>query len=421
MIRANAVVGALAAAALLCAGAAHAQTTAFTGATVWDGTGAPPVPDATILVRDGRIVSVGRGAPPGDATVVDLSGRWVIPGLVNAHGHVSGLWTEEGTSDAHARLADDLHLYARYGVTTVNSLGGEPVAEARALREAERGGDLGRARLLFAGEVVTDTAPSAAAATVARNAHAGVDWIKIRVDDNLGTTAKMPWPAVQAVMEAAGEHHLRVATHLFYLEDAKRLLRMGSGLIAHSVRDRDVDAELIGLLRDTGVCYVPTLTREVSTFAYAERPAFFDDPFFLRWAHAGETARVSDPASMRRVATSPASAAYRVALGQAERNLEVLASAGIPIAMGTDSGPAGRFPGYFEHLELALMAGAGMSPEQVLRSATGVAADCLALRDVGTLEPGRWADFVVLADDPLADIAATKSLVSVYVAGSEVR
>jgi imidazolonepropionase-like amidohydrolase len=124
---------------------------------------------------------------------------------------------------------------------------------------------------------------------------------------------------------------------------------------------------------------------------------------------------------MAAVAASPAAARYRLALVQAQRNLKALADAGLPIAMGTDSGPAGRFPGYFEHLELALMAEAGLTPEQVLRSATGVAAACLGLDDVGTLEPGRWADFVVLDADPLAELTATKTLSAVYVRGNPVR
>jgi imidazolonepropionase-like amidohydrolase len=88
--------------------------------------------------------------------------------------------------------------------------------------------------------------------------------------------------------------------------------------------------------------------------------------------------------------------------------------------MGTDAGPAARFPGFFEHEELVLMADAGLTPEQILRSATGVAADCLMLDDVGTLEPGNWADFLVLTEDPLQDVRATRSLERVYVAGREV-
>lgn len=403
---------------------ASAQTTAFTGATVWDGTGAPAIDSATILVRDGRIVSVGRttaeSARASGAQVIDLAGHWVIPGLISAHSHITGRWAPETAGEGLDRIEADLLLYARYGVTTVNSLGDEP-PQAAVVRRAQNRLALSRARLHFAGPVIVATSEIQAAAAVDANADAGVDWIKIRVDDNLGTTEKLPWRVVQAVMDEARARGMRVATHIFYLDDAKRLLRMGSGLIAHSVRDADVDAELVALMRDNGVCYVPTLVREVSTFVYAQRPDFFDDPFFLRLASRSEMKRLSDPAFMRQTARSAAAARYRVALEQAERNLKTLADAGIRIAMGTDSGPAGRFPGYFEHLELGLMAEAGMTPTQILRSATGVAADCLGLRDVGTLEPGRWADFLVLDRDPLADVTATRTLSSVYIAGRPVR
>jgi len=399
----------------------HAQTTvAFAGATVWDGTGAPPITNATLLVRDGVVVSVRPGGATEGARVVDLTGTWVIPGLVNTHGHVTGHWARDGVSDPVDRIGEDLLLYARYGVTTVNSLGGEP-AEAELVRKVQDRAPLGGARLYFAGPVIASTTTLDATAAVEANAQAHVDWMKIRVDDNLGTTPKMPWPVVETVMQEAHERGFRVATHLFYLDDAKRLLRAGSDLIAHSIRDADVDAEVVGLLRERGVCYVPTLTREVSTFAYAERPAFFDDPFFQRWADRREVARVSAPAFRKATAESPAAARYRVALAQAQKNLEILVDRGVTVAMGTDSGPQGRFPGYFEHMELALMAEAGLTPAQILRSATGVAADCLGLERVGTLEPGRWADFLVLDADPLADVTNTRSLRSVYVAGTVVR
>jgi len=118
--------------------------------------------------------------------------------------------------------------------------------------------------------------------------------------------------------------------------------------------------------------------------------------------------------------SSATAAGYRVALEQALRNVKVLSDAGLPIAMGTDAGPAGRFPGYFEHLELWMMVDAGMTPEQALLSATSVAASCLDVDDIGTLEAGNWADFIVFAEDPLEDIRATRSLEAVYVAGNAV-
>ena len=101
--------------------------------------------------------------------------------------------------------------------------------------------------------------------------------------------------------------------------------------------------------------------------------------------------------------------------------LLVLIGSGVPIAFGTDSGPAGRFPGYFEHLEFGLMADAGLTAREIMLSATSVAADCLSLDDVGTLGPGRWADFIVYTANPVADIAAARTIQQVYVAGNAIR
>lgn len=399
---------------------AEPGTVAYTGATLWDGTGAPAVTDATLLVQDGRILSVeAGGAVPRGAEEVDLSGRWVTPGLVDAHAHVSGRWADSTVTDAEERVEADLLLFARYGVTTVNSLGGEPV-EAEAVRGEQDFPAPGRARLHFAGDVVVGPSPMEAELQVIDNADRQVDWIKMRVDDNLGTAEKMPWPAVEAAITAAHGRGLRVATHLFYLADAERLLDLGTDLVAHSVRDTTVPESFALRLRQEGVCYVPTLTREVTTFVYAERPEWFDDPFFLRWASEREMAVVTEPDFQARMAASRAAWQYREALTQAQENLAILVEAGAPVAFGTDSGPAARFPGYLQHLELRLMVDAGLTPEQALRSATSEAAGCLGLSDVGILEAGRWADFLVFEGDPLADIDNTKTLEAVYVGGAEI-
>lgn len=396
-----------------------AGSIAFVNATLWDGSGAAPVQDAVLVVRDRRIESVGTGPAPLGAERVDLEGAYVIPGLVNTHGHVSGRWASPGIEDDAARVVAELELLARYGVTTVNSLGGEPYASF-ALRVGESYGPVGRARLQVAGPVITDTDPAAARVSAEANVGRGVDWLKLRVDDNLGTTDKMPWDAVEAVAAVSREFKIPLATHVFYLDDAIRALASGSDMIAHSVRDLPVTNEFIGGLAASGACYVPTLTRELSTFVYAERPDFFDEPFFLKYADRDEMARVSAPAFMDEVASSEAAAAYRRAWAQAMENLRELADAGALIAMGTDSGPPARFPGYFEHLELQMMVMAGMTPEQALRSATSAAADCLGRDDIGLLQPGRWADFLVLDADPLADITATKQLRAVYMGGGRV-
>jgi imidazolonepropionase-like amidohydrolase len=162
------------------------------------------------------------------------------------------------------------------------------------------------------------------------------------------------------------------------------------------------------------------LTREVSTFVYATRPEFFDDPFFLKGAKESEIDRVSAPQFMAQMAASPAAAGYRRALVQAQENLRIVQGSGIPVAFGTDAGPPARFPGYFEHIEFYLMQEAGLTPLEILQSATSIAADCLGLDEIGTLEPGKWADFVALAKSPFEDIRNTRSITSVYIAGNRV-
>ena len=392
---------------------------AFTNANIWDGSGEPALRNATLVVRDGRVASVGTEAAPAGAKTVDLAGAWVVPGFVNAHGHVSGRWAADEIEGIAAQVAGDLGLYARYGVTTVLSLGGAP-RDSFGIRSEQDQPTLDRARLLLAGDPVFSQDEVEAAAMTRANIDAGVDWIKLRVDDNLGTVEKMSRNVLQSVVAVARAENVPIATHIYYMDDAAMMLEMGTSLIAHSVRDQQVTDEFVQTILDSGVCYVPTLVREVSTFVYGERPSFFDDPFFLEAAKQSQIDRVSDPEFMERMATSPTAAVYREALKQAQENLRILASAGVPIAFGTDSGPPGRFPGYFEHMEFDLMSEAGLTPEDILSSATAVAARCLQLGDVGTLEPGKWADFVVLGQDPLTDVNALHSVRSVYVAGNAV-
>jgi imidazolonepropionase-like amidohydrolase len=391
---------------------------AFSGAAIWDGTGAALKYNENLLVRDGRIEGYSAEIPEG-AEVIDLGGNWIVPGFINSHGHVSGSWAADGVTDPTERVKGDLALYARYGVTSVVSLGGEP-PEAFALRAMNDDPSLTHARLHVAGEVVAGNTPDEALAIARANIEQGADWIKLRVDDNLGSGQKMPWDAVQAVIGAAKAADIPVATHIFYLDDAAQLLQMGTGLIAHSVRDKAATDEFVQAMLDTGICYVPTLTREVSTFTYAERPVWFDDPFFLEAAKQSEIDRVSQPDFMARVAASPASAAYRDALVQAQDNLRILLGSGVPVAFGTDTGPAGRFLGYFEHMEFDLMAEAGMTPREILLSATSVAANCVHMDDVGTLEAGKWADFVVLTENPTQDVKALRSIRDVYIAGNAI-
>jgi imidazolonepropionase-like amidohydrolase len=413
--------------AILCAGLTPAAQTpgastpgrslAMTGATVVDGTGAPPLTNAVIVIRDGRIAAIGPASSariPDGVERLDLRGKTVLPGFVNAHGHAnetSGL--QSGPQfNTRENVLRQLSLYARYGVTSVFSLGGDGAA-GFALRDEPANE---RARIFVSGAIVTGKTPEAAAADVDALAAAKVDWVKVRVDGHLGA-GSTPLAAAKGAIDRAHAHKVPLAAHLYYLADAHQLLRDSVDLIAHSVRDKDVDAEFIRLARARDVCVVPTLMREVSTYVYETEPAFFTDPFFVRLADTAAVDQLKTPARQQTYRT-PAAQSNKAGLEQASRNLKLLKDAGVRIAMGTDSGPAGRFQGYFEHMELELMVKAGLTPMQAIVAATGDAARCMKKGgQIGTIQPGAWADLVVYGASPVDDIRNTRTLEQVFVAG----
>ena len=398
---------------------------AFTGFRLIDGLGGSPIERATMVVRDGRIEAVGATAdvqiPPG-ATEIDLNGKIVTPGLIVTHGHVGlarGL--ESGPQvNTIENVMDQLKLYARYGVTAVVSLGSDGEAGIQiASRQKEAGFDY--ARLHVAGVTIDTRDPEETVRLVQENHARGVDFIKLRVDDQLGTTQKMTRSDYGPAITEAHKLGLKVAAHLYYLDDAKQLLDAGVDFLAHSIRDQAVDSEVIELFQATNVCITPTLTREMSTYVYATEPEFFSDPFFTKAADPAVLEQLKDPERQQSVASNRAANLYQEGYPLAAQNLKALADAGVRIAFGTDSGPAGRFQGYFEHLEMEMMADAGLTPAQILRSATSEAAACLGLDELGTLEAGKWADFVVLAEDPLADVQNFRSLEATWIGGNSIR
>lgn len=354
--------------------------------------------NVSVLVRDGKIAAIGKNikAPKG-ADVVDAKGKFLLPGFVSAHVHV-----------IDGKEPRQLQLYARYGITTVWSLGGEKKA-AFDLRAAQNTTALDRARIYVSGDVITATTPEEARAKVTEVAALRPDVIKIRVDDNLGSSTKMKPEVYNAVIEEAHKHRLPAAVHIFYLADAKDALRAGADIIAHSVRDREIDDEFLALMKQRNIPYIPTLTREVSAFAYETTPAFFADPFFQKEADPAVIAQLQDPAKQEAMAKSMFARGYKRGLAMAKINLKKAADAGLRIEMGTDSGAApNRFEGYFEHLEMWMMAEAGLTPAQILR---------YAARPIKT---GDWADLVLLDSNPLDDIRNTKTIESVWIAGNRI-
>jgi imidazolonepropionase-like amidohydrolase len=400
-------------------------TIALTGTRLIDGTGRPPIEQATLLIRDGRIEAAGSQAAvsiPAGSRRIDLSGKTVIPGLINAHAHVNA--DAASTRPVREQLTTQLRLYADYGVTTVVVLGSGPddVRDALALRDEQSRPGIDRARLYVAAPSIRAAASEEEARqAVNRNADLKVDIIKIHINGNANDMT----PAVYgALIDQAHKRGLRVAAHLFYTRDARGLLKAGVDVFAHSVRDADIDAEMLAELKRRNIGYIPTLTRDLSVFVYETTPPFFKDPFFLRHAADYDTdvKRLSDPALQAKTRSDTQAQSIKKALEQASRNVKILADAGAPIAMGTDSGAGdGRWQGYFEHVELELMVKAGLTPMQTLVAATRGAARVMKLDEqVGTLEPGKRADLVVLRANPLSDIRNTRQLDAVWIAGREV-
>jgi imidazolonepropionase-like amidohydrolase len=399
--------------------------TVYTGAAIWTGTGEEPIQNGALAVRDGKIIdvySLDDKKPPRGAQLVLADGKYIIPGLINAHGHV-GVARDAADTGPSAATTDNvlaqLRLYARYGITYVISQGDEPI-HAFLVRDTVTPEEGLMARFQLAGTVIEHSPESEPVEQFRNLTELNPDWVKIRVDDNLGTGTKLSAEDYSAVIDSAHARNLPVTAHIVTLEDAKGVVEAGADLIAHSVRNAPVDDELISLMIDNDICITPTLTRELSTYIYAERPPFFDDPFFLKEAAPWVVERLQEPDAQEYFIGREADF-FREALPLAERNMLELHNAGVKIALGTDSGPPARFQGYFEHLEMEMMEAAGMSTEDVLTSATRFAARCTGIDDqVGTLEPGKMADFLILGQNPLESVQNLRSIEDVYIGGVRV-
>lgn len=435
----------LCAAALAPAAAAQSKsaapaTLAITGATLVDGTGAAPVPDAAVVVRGDRIVAAGPRAKvkiPRGAQRLDARGKWLIPGLIDAHVHFfqsGGLYTRPDVIDLRRRVsyAQELawirdrlpYTFTRYlcsGITSVVDVGG-PMWNFR-LRELAARTELAP-RVAVAGPLVSTYVPPAiesedpaiirvrtpeeARTLVRKELGYKPDLIKIWFVRTPGSKLEEPEPIVAATIEESHAHGVRVAVHATELETAKAAVRAGCDILVHSVFDRPVDDEFVTLVKSRGVIYTTTVTvlegyRDV--LLEQRHPSDFDcacgDPAVIAsWGDLGRIPENERPPLPTRM-TQMTPERIRVIL----ESLKRMEDADVLVAAGTDAGNIGTLHGPALHREFELMAQAGLTPMQILVAATRNAAHVFA-RDpeTGTLVPGKLADMLLLDADPLADI-----------------
>lgn len=409
--------------------------------TLIDGNGGAPVADAAMVINNGRIEAVGPSAKvkaPKNADVLDLTGKFIMPGIINLHGHVGNVidLTQDPKYFTTENIEKNLKTYASYGVTSVLSMGTEQDAIFPIRAAQRKTGRPQETRIYTAGRGFTAAGGYGGLAGVtfalkdnseidkdiSELAKQKVDIVKIWVDDHLGHMKKMPADMSKAIIADARKHGLRVAAHIFYLADAKQLTNDGVAGLAHGVRDQPVDQDLIKSMKQHGTWQIAsTLTREASMFVYGKTPWFANDPFFTRGVSPKVVATIKDPGYQKKIASDPDFPRYEGFLKQAQRNLKTLADAGVKYGMGTDSGPPGRFPGFFEQWELELMVQAGLTPQQAITAATKSGAEFLQAKDLGTLEPRKWADLIVLDKNPLDDIKNTRSINAVYIGGNKIQ
>jgi imidazolonepropionase-like amidohydrolase len=422
--------------------ASASTTVVYEGALLIPGDGSAPIERSAFVVDGGMVTQVGTVGDldvPADAARVDLTGKTVMPALIGAHGHVG---YQEGTTysiENYSRetIYNDLRRAAYFGLGTVMTMGIDTPEFVYDIRDETAGGTAGVPRLRTAGagiggplagpgnmtyargvayDVVTEEEGRAAVRDVAAYEP---DTVKIWLDERGGRGQKMAPEVAQAIVDEAGMLGLGVSAHVRGHADAEVAVAAGVYALVHLARDREMDDALVAAIVEQEIYVTPTLSMAERNGYSGEVPAWLKEQYLVGMLNDTVPEEVIADLYQSFADRSPEAAENaRNSYAFLHNTVTKLNAAGALVILGCDTGLQNHFWGFAEHRELELLVAAGLTPMQAITAGTSRAAAYLGLDDLGTLAPGKIADFLVLSANPLDDIINTRSISSFYMQGN---
>jgi imidazolonepropionase-like amidohydrolase len=421
----------------------YSQTRPASNAVVYEGArlilgdASASIDDGAFVVQNGRFAAVGRRVAvpvPANATRVDLTGKTVMPAIVNAHAHFGYERFTKAAGESlpenftPENLLDHLQREAFYGIGTANDGGSAPVPLSLQFQQDQAARNVPPAAQYWfnAGIVPPNGGPDSILIKGTRPLHANYEVIrapegraavqdivaknithlKIWLGDRGGSYPAMPWQVFDAVIEEAHKNNLRVHAHATTIRDQKDALRAGADVLVHMVQNAPIDDELSALVREKKPYWATVI-------ALGDRSDVCEnDPFFTQSLSEKIIADIRATACNQ----NPNAATRDARL---KENFMKMIQSGARLILGSDTGirPGNAF-GSGDHHEIANWVHLGLSPADAIIAATSRPAEALGLTDVGMLAQGKMADFIVLNANPLDDIKNTRQIANVYLRGA---
>ncbi len=420
---------------LICATAfAQSPPLLFEGERLIIGDASAPIENGALLVQNGRILAIGaKGSvkAPASAMRVDLTGKTVMPAMINVHLHIGyeGYTSWGAQNYTPANILDHLQREAFYGVGVTQTVGSSPTDSSIEFIKNQEAGKFALASkflfvpgmappgggpdaILLRGTKETHAVYEVSTGAEARAAVAGmaakhIRNVKIWVDDRRGTYPKMSPEVYNAVIDEAHKHHMLVQAHAIELKDQKAVVKAGVDVLVHTVADQHIDDELVALLREKKPYWTPVM-------GLGDHSEICDGDSFVDQSIPDKTI-----ADIRAASCGPATENYKRREENLAWNFPRMISSGARIVLGTDAGISNRYSfGWADHHESGRYVQFGLKPAEAIVAVTSRPADYLGLKDKGTLAKGKSADFIVLKANPLDDFRNMRQIASVYLGGT---